>query len=327
MTDLPPLPSGDSSAEILQALPAVSWCRLDDLALLRARGPEARSFLQSQLSNDLAQVSATHAQLSGYCSPKGRLLAVFSVSQLESADSFGLELPAELLPTTLKRLRLFVLRSKLVLDDGSREWPALGLAGPGAADILQGLGLAVPESAMATATQDQVWVLRRPGPWPRFVLRAAPDRLARIEPALGALPTLAWNDWSLAELLAGVPVVQTPTVDSFVPQTVDLDLAGGISFSKGCYPGQEIVARVHYLGRLKQRLHLARCDQPAEPGQAVLLAAGDGQAVGTVMACAAQPDGGQRLALSLQLERAQAGDLRLGRSDGPALTEVCAAAH
>lgn len=322
MTDLSPPPPRHPSVGILERLPPLSWRRSDDPGLIRVRGPDARSFLQSQLSNDVAQVSATQSQLSGYCGPKGRLLAVFSVLQLESRDSFGLELPVELLPATLKRLRMFVLRSKLVLDDASAEWPALALAGPGAADALQRLDLSVPGESLTTATGDDVLIVRRPGIWPRYLLRAAPARLAAIEQALAALPPLSDDHWRLAELLAGVPVVRAATVEHFVPQTVDLDLAGGISFSKGCYPGQEIVARVHYLGRLKQRLHLARCDHPAAAGQSVRLDLADGPTVGEVMDAAPLPDGGYLLSLSLQLDREPTTGLHLDGEPKPPLREI-----
>lgn len=322
MTDPSPPLSRPPFAGVLDGLPPAAWRRLDDLALIRARGAEARGFLQSQLSNDVSQVTAARAQLSGYCSPKGRLLAVFTVAQLESPDSLGLELPAELLPGTLKRLRMFVLRSKLLLEDASPEWPSLGLAGVGAGELLRGLRLEVPDEPMTSVDSDGVQVLRRPGDWPRYRLRAAPERLADLEQSLTTLPQLVTNHWSLGELLAGVPAVRAATSEHFVPQTVDLDLAGGVSFSKGCYPGQEIVARVHYLGRLKQRLHLARSEQTVEPGQTVRLAGDSGQAVGEIMDVAELPGGGQLLALALQLERPDGAELQVGDGPGPRLTAL-----
>lgn len=319
MTSPSPALSSPDSTGVFDGLPPAAWGRLDDLALIRARGAEARSFLQSQLSNDIAEIGPARAQLSGYCSPKGRLLAVFTVSELESADSLGLELPAELLPATLKRLRMFVLRSKLLLEDAGAEWPALGLAGHQSGEILRTLQLEVPDGPMTSTETQGVQVLRRPGDWPRYRLRASPERIAALEAALAALPRLAPSHWSLGELLAGVPVVRTATSEHFVPQTVDLDFAGGISFSKGCYPGQEIVARVHYLGRLKQRLHLASSVLPAVPGTSVY-APGESQAVGEVMDSATDPAGEHHLALMLGLPLTGLDGLRLGSADGPTLS-------
>ncbi len=309
-------------AGIFDAFPAISLGWLPELGLIRAEGPEAKSFLQGQLSNDLAQLGADQAQLSGYCSAKGRLLAVLTVSQLGAEDCYGLELPAELLAASLKRLRMYVLRSKLSLSDASAALPALALAGRGAAQRLQQLGLPAPEATLTCGWQQGLQITRRPGVWPRFLLRAAPERLQAVAAELGAVTTLAPSQWRLAELLAGIPVVRSETVEHFVPQTVDLDLAGGISLTKGCYPGQEIVARVHYLGRLKQRLHLAVCDALASPGASVYASGQGEQAIGEVMDAAPLPDGGYLLGLALSLSHGDASGLGLGAIDGPALRSL-----
>lgn len=322
MSTLPPTVSPPGLDGIFDAFPAVSLGWLPELGLIRAEGPEAMAFLQGQLSNDLAQVHATQAQLSGYCSAKGRLLAVLTVSQLGAEGGFGLELPAELLAPSLKRLRLYVLRSKLSLSDASAALPALALAGHGAAQRLQQLGLPAPETTLACGWQQGLQITRRPGIWPRFLLRAAPERLQAVAAELGLAAALTPSQWRLAELLAGTPVVRSETVEHFVPQTVDLDLAGGISFSKGCYPGQEIVARVHYLGRLKQRLHLAVCDALASPGASIYASGQGDQAVGELMDFAPLPDGGHLLGLALSLSHGGDSDLRLGTVDGPALRSL-----
>lgn len=320
MTTLPqPEPTFDPDA-LLASLPGFACGELPDWGLIRAEGPEAMAFLQAQLSNDLNAVSRQQAQLSGYCSAKGRLLTVLTVSRLDREGSYGLELPTELLAASLKRLRMYVLRSKLSLDDVSASLPALALAGREASARLQQLGLPVPEGALACAWDGDLQISRRPGDWPRFLLRAPPERLHALRERLDTATPLDHGHWRLAELLAGIPVVRSETVEHFVPQTVDLDLAGGISFSKGCYPGQEIVARVHYLGRLKQRLHLGFCDAPAAPGSAIYADDESGQAVGEVMDSAPLPDGRQALALSLNLSHGNHPRLHLGRADGPRLS-------
>lgn len=290
---------------------------LDGLGLIAASGPEARGFLQSQLSNDAKLISASQGQLSGYCSPKGRLLAVFTVIQLAD-DDFALILPAALTTSTLKRLKMFVLRSKLVLRDASSELPALGLIGERASAALDRLGFSVPATDYGTARHEGCWLLRRPGPVPRFELRGSSERLSALKAAL-PLPTATATDWALAELLAGIPQVTAETVEHFVPQTIDLDRAGGVSFTKGCYPGQEIVARVHYLGRVKQRLHLAGCDSHAPPGAPVFTSEPGSQAIGELMATAPLATGGYGLSFALQLDQAGRSDLRLGATDGPAI--------
>lgn len=278
---------------------------LDGLGLIRATGPEAQSFLQSQLSNDSKLLTPTQGQLSGYCSPKGRLLAVFTMLQL-GVDDFALALPIALAAPTLKRLKMFVLRSKLTLADASTELPALGLMGDQVSDALSAQGFIVPSSDYGVAQHDGAWLLRRPGPLPRFELRAPPTRLAALQQALN-LPPASAEDWALAELLAGIPQVTAETVDHFVPQTINLDTAGGVSFTKGCYPGQEIVARVHYLGRVKQRLRLAQCPQALAPGTGLLDA--NGKSVAEVMAAAEHPQAGAVLSLSLDLAHADTAPL------------------
>lgn len=283
---------------------------LSGLGLIRASGPEARSFLQNQLTNDAKLLMPTQGQLSGYCSPKGRLLAVFTVLQL-GEDDFALALPSALVAATLKRLKMFVLRSKLMLSDASAELPAIGVMGVQAAEALRARGFTVPHSDYGVTQHDDVWLLRRPGPLPRFELRAVSERLAALQRALN-LPSADTEDWSLAEVLAGIPQVTAETTDHFVPQTINLDSAGGVSFTKGCYPGQEIVARVHYLGRVKQRLRLAQASAVLAPGTALLNA--EGHSVGEVMAAAAHPQLGAVLSVSLNLSHA--GETPLQVADG-----------
>jgi len=268
---------------------------LPQTGLIRASGADARAFLQSQLTNDTQAVTPERGQLSGYCSPKGRLLAVFTVLNA-GPDTFVLALPAPLVAATLKRLKLYVLRSRVVLEEIS-DLAACGSLGnhPGA-----------PEEPWASQVLDGALWLRRPGTPHHLVV--APTATAAENPAAAA-------EWVLAEVSAGLPTVLPETLDAFVPQTVDLDLAGGISFTKGCYPGQEIVARVHYLGRVKQRLFHARAATAPAPGSPVLDA--EGANVGTVMVAAAA-EGGSRLLAVLPVTTA--GSLLL--ADGTALSGI-----
>ncbi len=287
----------------MKALP-MSLFLLPHLGLIRLHGMDARNFLQAQLSSDVRQISAARAQLAGYCSAKGRLLAVATVMQLAD-DAFVLVLPAALLATTLKRLKMFVLRSKLVLDEAS-DWQVCG-----------SLGAALPNEPWQQAQQGDCWQLYRPGSRQHQLVLAPAGMAVAADAAQEAA-------WRLAELDAGLPIVHPETLDHFVPQTADLDLAGGISFSKGCYPGQEIVARVHYLGRLKQRLFLADCADATSPG-ADVLDAGTGAAAGEVMDCLPSPDGGHRLSLVLNLAAADGRPLRPGTAQGAPLAGLAPA--
>ncbi len=274
---------------------------LPHLGLLRVTGADARAFLQSQLSSDVQQLSARRGQLGGYCSPKGRLLAVLTLVQ-SGPESFVLVLPKTLVAATLKRLKMFVLRSKVTIDESHDLRPC------------GSFNDAPTVEAWQVREDKGLLRLRRPG-------AAIHDLVLVTDARPAANDAAAETHWRLAELGAGIPIVHPETLDRFVPQTADLDLAGGISFSKGCYPGQEIVARVHYLGRLKQRLFLADCAAAAPPGTDVF-DADAALAVGEVMDCLPSPAGGYQLSLVLNLSAAASRSLRLAEVQGAPLAAL-----
>lgn len=290
---------------------------LAHLGVFRAAGAECDSFLQNQLSNDVRELANGRAQLSSYNSPKGRVLDLPTLRR--DGDAVLLETRAETLPATLKRLRMFVLRSKVTMEDASASQPALGLAGPGAAALLAQAGLPVPEQDWALAAGDGIDVLRRPGAAPRFSLHAAPPRLEALWHMLSAAARPAGTArWRLLDILAGLPAIRPETADHFVAQMLNLDRLGGISFSKGCYPGQEIVARMHYLGNLKRRMFLGYTEAAEVPPGTAIHVAGEAQAAGEVVESAPHPQRGRALLAVLQLSQAGA-ELRLGGADGAAL--------
>jgi len=282
---------------------------LDDLAYFRAQGPDVDDFLQGQLSNDLRLLSASRAQLSSYSNPKGRMLAVFHL--MRSGDAVLLEVHRSVAEATLKRLRMFVLRSKLTLEDAGLS--ALGLIG---SEALQAQGLPVPPQPLDCLEHDGLLVLRRLGALPRYSVHGPAARIAAL---CAERPGGRPEDWKRAELQAGVPSVYPETRELFVPQMANLDVLGGISFDKGCYTGQEIVARLHYLGQLKRRMFLSRVDAAGvRPGTALYDRAGDAQAVGEVVD-AVEENGRTLLTAVLQLTHAESSALSLGASDGPLL--------
>ncbi len=234
---------------------------LDELVLLRASGADARDFLQGQLSSDLRKLNSQTAQISSYNSPKGRMLAVLHL--IENADGILIELHASVAAAVLKRLRMFVLRSRVTLNEPDPTLRSLGLIGPDAASALSLLGLHAPESALACSrNSDGLCALRRHGTTPRYSVVGTATAIDSAERTLRQHGSLTWNTscdaWRRAQIEAGEPVVVTATSDHFVPQMANLDQLGGIAFDKGCYTGQEIVARLHYLGNLKRRLFV--CD-------------------------------------------------------------------
>jgi folate-binding protein YgfZ len=295
-------------------------CAISDLShygLIRVNGPDARTFLQGQLTNDIHGVTVETAQISSYCSPKGRMLGSFWIFQ--RGDDLFLQLPKERLDAVLKRLGMFVLRAQVLIEDASDTLARFGIAGECAAALLP----AVPSEDRASITHDEITIIRMPGDRPRFEVVGPETLLAQIwdHAAAQATPTNA-DFWALMDIRAGMPNVLEETVEAFVPQMANLQLIDGVSFSKGCYTGQEVVARMQYLGKLKRRMYRARIDtseRPA-PGSEVFAASGDADAaVGRIVDAARSPDGGFEALAVLQISSAETDELRLGDTAGPTI--------
>ena len=288
--------------------------RLADWGLIRAHGAEAATFLQGQLTSDVAGLAPGQATLAGYCSAKGRLLASFIVWRC-AEDEFLLACTAELLPATLKRLSMFVLRAKCRLSDASTELALWGLAGGEAA---QWLGERDPKASWtvhAPGSAEQVLRLPDAAGAPRWLLAQAASAPAP------ALPALSAGAWRALEVASGIVRIVGATADKFVPQMVNFELVGGVNFKKGCYPGQEVVARSQYRGTLKRRAVLLASPAAMSEGQEVFHDADPGQPAGLV-ALAAPTAHGEHVAL-VEVKRALAegaGAFHLGAADGPALT-------
>ncbi|WP_051277898.1 CAF17-like 4Fe-4S cluster assembly/insertion protein YgfZ [Solimonas flava] len=293
-----------------------------ELAWLRVSGADAETFLQGQLSNDVRRLSAEHAQLSSYNSAKGRMLAVLHL--VRDGDDILIELPRAIADATLARLKMFVLRAKVTIAPAD-DLDALALIGDDAPAMMPFFKLPVPAAPLQCLRDEArgLTVVRRLGRLTRFTVlgpRAAIAALrAQIPEAMHEPEGLLWRR---ADIECGIPVVLPETRDHFVAQMANLDLLGGISFDKGCYTGQEIVARLHYLGQLKRRLFTARIDGPAPaPGTAVH-AEGETQAVGEIVDAVPAGDGAVA-SLVLQLGALDAA-LRVGEP-GTSLTLTSAA--
>lgn len=312
---------GDPERERRDARGGNMLVDLSHLSLIRASGTDAQTFLNGQLTNDLQRLDSAHTQLSAWCSPKGRMLALFRI--LADTDGYLLQLPAGLRDDILKRLRVYVLRSKVTLAPADDSVVRLGIAGPDAETIVRDAAGVAPESDNACTRSDAATVLRLPGVHPRFELLVLPARAEAMWDALRARALPAGEPaWTWHDIMAGIPTVLPETSDAFVPQMANLDLLDGISFNKGCYAGQEIVARIHYLGRLKQRmyrLHVEVSDRP-KPGTPVYAPEHGTQATGNVVLASASPESGFDLLAVIHTTSVEAGELHLGAPDGPRLT-------
>jgi folate-binding protein YgfZ len=286
--------------------------RLDaDTALLQARGTDVDTFLQGQLSNDVTRLSAGKAQLSSYNSPKGRMLAVLTLMRRDGG--IDLELPRSIVEPVAKRLRMFVLRSKLTLAIATDE-ASLGLVGADVPAALAAAGLPSPAEALGYADAGELRVLRRFGETPRYSIHGPAAAIESLASRLGEAQPAGFEAWTRAQILAGEPVVGAQTQDRFVAQMANLDRLGGISFDKGCYTGQEIVARLHYLGQLKRRMFLCSGTGAAPEAGASIHQGAQEQSVGEVVQAAPGADGGFVASVVLQLSQAEADGLHVGET-------------
>jgi len=285
-------------------------CRIDDWGVIRARGADAAKFLQGQLTNDVLTLTAGHARLAGFCSAKGRLQASFVIWKAAD-DEFLLACSAGLLGPTLKRLSMFVLRAQCKLSDASAEILLWGLAGSAAAARLD------DAATWETRDHNAATLIRLPDP--EGTVRALFAAPPGIELASAADTALSLATWRWLEVRSGIVTIEAATVDRFVPQMVNYELVGGVDFQKGCYPGQEVVARSQYRGTTKRRTFLFEGEAVATPGQDVFLAGAEGEPAGTVANAAASPEGGGSALVELRLAALGDGELRLGSGDGPVL--------
>ncbi|TXD62936.1 folate-binding protein YgfZ [Ralstonia sp. TCR112] len=302
-------------------------CAPTDLARIAVEGADAAEFLHNQLTNAVTGLGLNQARLAGYCSPKGRLLATLLVWR--QADTFVLQTDKAIAPALTKRLSMFVLRAKAKLRPMD-EFIAIGVAGPDAADALREAGAVLPEpdavnavaQQPATVGQQVGAVVRLPdaGGRPRYQWMVHAEHFQDAWKTLSSRLSLVGTEvWDWLSLQAGVPHITLPTQEQFVPQMVNLELLGGVDFRKGCYPGQEVVARSQYRGTLKRRMHRAHVNAPTSAGAEVYSAADPNQPCGMVVNAAMAPDGGTDLLVELKLDALDTA-IHLATPDGPALT-------
>lgn len=293
---------------------------LTHLGLISAAGEEAANFLHNQLTNDVEHLDTTDVRLAGYCSPKGRLLA--SMMIWKTGDGFMLELPREIQPGVQKRLQMFILRAKAKLADVTENHVILGLEGPAAASVLMKWFPTLPLAIYDKIESPAGTLIRHPNAIeaPRY------QWITTAEQAIDAWPKLTEvlrpsgsEAWQLAEIDSGVPHITAATQEKFVPQMINFELVGGVNFKKGCYPGQEIVARSQYLGKLKRRmLHASVTAPDAEPGTEIFSITDPEQPCGMVVNAAHTSSQQIDCLVEIKLAAAES-EVRLGSATGPIL--------
>jgi folate-binding protein YgfZ len=291
--------SGHARFEPASAPASVSLIPLLHEASILVAGADAESFLQGQLSNDIRQITKAQGQPAAYCTPKGRVLATFSIWPQEGG--YVLRLPLDLAERIRKRLQMYVLRSRVSLEDVSGRVALLGLAGPKSVPLLEQLIGKAPRSPYAIVQADGMSIMALPGQ--RIEIAVRPDSAAALWDGLvaaGAAPA-GQDVWDAGSIAAGAATVLAATSDQFIPQMLNLELTGAVAFDKGCYPGQEIVARSQYRGEVKRRLYRFSSTRPAQPGASIHTS--DGAVAGTVVNVIQRPSGDYEL-LAVALQRA-----------------------
>ena len=281
---------------------------LNHLGVIRITGADAANFIHNQLTQDFLLLPPQHARLAAFCSAKGRMQASF-IGFKPDADTALLVCSQDLLAATLKRLRMFVLRAKAVLDDASADFALFGCLWPIAAQSAQE-PLAWTLAADGDGTRLQLY----PGAGCHRALWVGP---AGSRPALAQLPV---DTWLYADVMSGVATISQPLFEALVPQMLNYESVGGVNFKKGCYPGQEVVARSQFRGILKRRAYIVRGSAPMYAGQEIFSAMDAEQACGVVVQAAIEPGTGAWVGIAgLQVQAAEQGGLALGSAGGVSL--------
>lgn len=312
---------GDPAGEVRAARDATVISPLADLACLHATGEEAADFLHNLLTNDIKGLAPEAVQRAGFCTPKGRLLADFLV--WHDNGSLLLQTSADLQPAMLKKLSMYILRAKAKLADAGSTLAAIGLAGSGAETLLASLGASVPEPMRLSRFEHGSVIGLGPRRF-QIVVPAAQAAAVWQQLAATARP-VGLAAWRWLDIAAGIPHIALQTQELFVPQMVNFELIGGVGFKKGCYPGQEIVARTQYLGKIKKRMWRAALAGSsaatiAGPGSPLYAPSTGDQVCGNVVSAAPSPEGGRELLIVVPEDVAHAGQIQLGAVDGPQLT-------
>jgi hypothetical protein len=305
----------DISSELIATRDAAVLCDLSQFCTLRVSGEEAQTFLQNMLSNDIRAADASHAQLSSLNTPKGRMLA--SMLIWRDGGDYLLQLPRSLCEPVRKKLAMYVLRAKVKIADASDDIVSLGVSGTQAEASLHTLFDELPQQPFEVVNGESSSLIKLGEH--RWQLNAAPQRAQEIWAAIAAQP-VGSACWDWLNIRAGIPAILPPTQEQFVAQMVNFEVLGGVNFKKGCYPGQEVVARMQHLGKPKRRMYLAHVDGATpQPGDELYSADMEGQASGMIVNAAAAPSGGHDVLAVVQIASHDAHPIHLGAPAGARL--------
>lgn len=294
---------------------------LSDLGIIEAKGEDAATFLHNQLSNDVEHLNTSQARLAAYCSAKGRMMASFTY--WKNQDSIYLQLDRGLQSKVQKRLQMFILRAKATLTDVNDTLISLGLGGAAASEALGAWFATLPAEAYSKVDNEHGTLIRiqDANGQARYQWITSPTSAqqvwAQLTQKLAVVNTSAWR---LSQIQAAIPQVTDSTYEQFVPQMINFEIIGGVNFKKGCYPGQEIVARSQYLGKLKRRMSIARIAAvDIKAGAEVFSAIDNSQPCGMIVNAEQDSAETSLVLVELKLADQEEGNIHLGSSTGPAL--------
>ena len=316
---------GDAAAERVATRDGTILCDLSQFGVLKVSGAEAQGFLHNLFSSDVNALTPQHALPSSFNTGKGRTLATFLIWR--TGEDYFLQLPLELTATIQKKLSMYVLRAKVKIEDASNGIVCIGLSGAKAKVLLKEQVGPVPEDPMSV-TQSTHFAEQQP----HFIIIRLDDQRFQVNTTLQHATAL-WQKlgtearpvgspcWDWLNIRAGIPVILPQTQEAFVPQMANLDLIGYVNFKKGCYPGQEVVARMHYLGKPKRRMFLAHVDSATSPqaGDELFSMEMEGQSCGIIANSAPAPGGGYDLLAVVQIVSHDAFPVHLGALTGARL--------
>jgi folate-binding protein YgfZ len=309
---------GEAAAERAAARDGTVLCDLSQFGVLKVSGDDAATFLHSLFSSDVKALTPGRAQYSSFNTAKGRALATFLIWR--TGTDYFLHLPHSLVAPLQKKLSMYVLRAKVKIENTSDDIVCLGLSGVNAATLVQKHFPAFPQNPLDAVPHDGGTLIRLDAA--RFQLCAAPQQAIALWQTLASDVRPAGSPcWDWLDIRGGIPFILPRTQEEFVPQMVNLDLTGHVNFKKGCYPGQEIVARMHYLGKPKRRMYLAHVDSSAAPqaGDELFSMELEGQACGMVVNSAPAPGGGYDLLAVVQIASRDAFPVHVGALTGARL--------
>jgi tRNA-modifying protein YgfZ len=309
---------GDAAAERIATRDGTVLCDLSQFGVLKVSGTEAQGFLHNLFSSDVNALTPQHAQPGSFNTAKGRALATFLIWR--NPAEFFLHLPRSLIAPMQKKLSMYVLRAKVKIEDTSDSIVCLGLSGVNAATLLQQHFPALPLNPLDVVQHEDTCLIRLAAE--RFQINTTPQQASTLWQKLcnGARP-VGSPCWDWLNIRAGIPVILPQTQEAFVPQMANLDLIGAVNFKKGCYPGQEIVARMQYLGKNKRRMYLAHIDGDVAPqaGDELFSMEMEGQSCGIVANAQPAPGGGFDLLAVIQIASHDAYPVHLVALDGARL--------